>query len=142
MYIGKNIQEAVTWKSVISGKKAKKNRRGDERGEVMNKRKSAVTVLLASLLLGGCAVESQQEPEPTPIVVDRPDIRNTEAFRNAVSERVQEILSGEVTVTVYLEDAEDFNYTGTLEIIRDGSDGTVPIIFIHADKKSREGDWW
>lgn len=108
-----------------------------------NKTGSAAVVLIATITLTGCTWQQEAErPEPIPIVVDKPDIRNTEVFRDAVSEEVREILSGEVTVTIYLDDAEDFNYTGTLEVIRDGSDGATPIIFVHADGKSREGNWW
>ena len=60
----------------------------------------------------------------------------------AVSNRVDEVLGGEVSLTVYLDTAEDFNYIGELEIINDGSDGTRPVIFIHADHKTEESGWW
>lgn len=132
----------MTWKSVISGKKAKKGRREDERGEKVNKRNSVATVLLVSLLLGGCAAETQRKAEPTPIVVEKKSIRETEAFKKEVSARMEELLSGEVMLTVYLDSAEDFNYVGTLEVINDGSDGARPVIFIHADRKVTESEWW
>lgn len=108
----------------------------------MNKRVSAITVLAVSLLLGGCAAESQQKPEPTPIVVEKKSIRETETFKKEVSARMEELLSGEVMLTVYLDNAEDFNYVGTLEVINDGSDGARPVIFIHADRKVTESEWW
>lgn len=107
----------------------------------MNRINRALTVLLASLALTGCA-EKQDQPEPTPIVVEKPDITQTKEFKQAVSNRVNEIFSGEVSLTVYLDTAEDFNYIGEMEIINDGSDGTRPVIFIHADHKTEESGWW
>lgn len=107
----------------------------------MNKINRALTILLASLILTGCA-EKQEQAEPTPITVRKPDITDTVEFKKAVSRRVDEVLGGEVSLTVYLDTAEDFNYVGTLEIINDGSDGTRPVIFIHADHKIEESEWW
>lgn len=31
---------------------------------------------------------------------------------------------------------------GEMEIINDGSDGTRPVIFIHADHRTDESEWW
>lgn len=107
----------------------------------MNRINRAITILLASLALTGCA-EKQEQVEPTPIVVEKPDITQTKEFKQAVSGRVNEIFSGEVSLTVYLDTAEDFNYIGELEIINDGSDGTRPVIFIHADHRTDENEWW
>lgn len=101
----------------------------------------ALAVLLASIALTGCA-EKQEVKEPTPITVEKKDITDTAEFKQAVSGRVNEIFSGEVSLTVYLDTAEDFNYIGELEIINDGSDGTRPVIFIHADHKTEESGWW
>lgn len=101
----------------------------------------ALAVLLASIALTGCA-EKQEVKEPTPITVEKPDITDTAEFKQAVSGRINEIFSGEVSLTVYLDTAEDFNYIGELEIINDGSDGTRPVIFIHADHKTEESGWW
>ena len=101
----------------------------------------ALAVLLASIALTGCA-EKQEQAEPTPIVVEKPDITDTVEFTQAVSGRVNEIFSGEVSLTVYLDTAEDFNYIGEMEIINDGSDGTRPVILIHADHKTEESGWW
>lgn len=101
----------------------------------------ALAVLLASIALTGCA-EKQEQAEPTPIVVEKPDITDTVEFKQAVSGRVNEIFSGEVSLTVYLDTAEDFNYIGEMEIINDGSDGTRPVIFIYADRKTEESGWW
>ena len=107
----------------------------------MNRINRALTILLASLALTGCA-EQQEIKEPTPIVVEKKDISDTEEFEKAVSQRVDEVLGGEVSLTVYLDTAEDFNYIGELEIINNGSDGTRPVIFIHADHKTEESGWW
>ena len=107
----------------------------------MDRLKRLSIVLLASLALTGCA-EKQEQAEPTPITVEKPDITDTVEFQKAVSQRVDEVLGGEVSLTVYLDTAEDFNYTGELEIINDGSDGTRPVIFIHADRKTEESEWW
>lgn len=107
----------------------------------MNRINRALTILLASLALTGCA-EKQETKEPTPITVEKKDISDTEEFKKEVSKRVTEVLGGEVSLTVYLDTAEDFNYVGTLEIINDGSDGTRPVIFIHADHKTEESGWW
>lgn len=107
----------------------------------MNRINRALTILMASLALTGCA-EKQEQAEPTPIVVEKPDITDTVKFKRAVSGRVNEIFSGEVSLTVYLDTAEDFNYIGEMEIINDGSDGTRPVIFIHADHKTEESGWW
>ena len=107
----------------------------------MNRLKRLSIVLLASLALTGCA-EKQDQPEPTPIVVEKPDVTQTKEFKQAVSQRVDEVLGGEVSLTVYLDTAEDFNYIGELEIINDGSDGTRPVIFIHADRRTDENEWW
>ena len=107
----------------------------------MNRINRALTILLASLALTGCA-EKQERAEPTPIVVEKPDITQTKEFKQAVSQRVDEVLSGEVSLTVYLDTAEDVNYIGEMEIINDGSDGTRPVIFIHADHKTEESGWW
>ena len=107
----------------------------------MNRINRALTILLASLALTGCA-DQQEQAEPTPIVVEKKDITDTAEFKQAVSGRVNEIFSGEVSLTVYLDTAEDFNYIGEMEIINDGSDGTRPVIFIHADRKTEESGWW
>nr|DAZ36268.1 MAG TPA: type VI secretion protein [Caudoviricetes sp.] len=107
----------------------------------MNRINRALTILMASLALTGCA-EKQEVKEPTPIVVEKPDITDTAEFKQAVSQRVDEVLGGEVSLTVYLDTAEDFNYIGELEIINDGSDGTRPVIFIHADHRTGESGWW
>lgn len=107
----------------------------------MDRLKRLPIILLASLALTGCA-EKQTPAEPTPIVVEKPDITQTKEFKQAVSQRVDEVLGGEVSLTVYLDTAEDFNYVGTLEVINDGSDGTRPVIFIHADHKTEESGWW
>ena len=107
----------------------------------MNRINRALTILLASLALTGCA-DQQEQAEPTPIVVEKKDIVDTAEFKQAVSQRVDEVLGGEVSLTVYLDTAEDFNYVGTLEVINDGSDGTRPVIFIHADHKTEESGWW
>ena len=108
---------------------------------MVNRINRARTILLASLALTGCA-EKQEQVEPTPIVVEKPDITKTKEFKQAVSGRVNEIFSGEVSLTVYLDTAEDFNYIGELEIINDGSDGTRPVIFIYADRRTDESEWW
>lgn len=108
---------------------------------MVNRINRAITILLASLALTGCA-EKQEQPEPTPIIVEKKDITDTAEFKQAVSKRVDEVLGGEVSLTVYLDTAEDFNYIGELEIINDGSDGTRPVIFIHADHKTEESGWW
>ena len=107
----------------------------------MNRINRALTILIASLALTGCA-EKQETKEPTPITVEKPDITKTKEFKQAVSKRVDEVLGGEVSLTVYLDTAEDFNYVGELEIINDGSDGTRPVIFIHADHRTGESGWW
>lgn len=107
----------------------------------MSRINRALTILMASLALTGCA-EKQEREEPTPIVVEKPDITKTKEFKQAVSQRVDEVLGGEVSLTVYLDTAEDFNYIGELEIINDGSDGTRPVIFIHADHRTNENEWW
>ena len=107
----------------------------------MNRINRALTILLASLALTGCA-DRQEQAEPTPITVEKKDITDTAEFKQAVSGRINEIFSGEVSLTVYLDTAEDFNYIGEMEIINDGSDGTRPVIFIHADYKTEESGWW
>lgn len=107
----------------------------------MNRINRALTILIASLALTGCA-EKQETKEPTPITVEKPDITKTKEFKQAVSKRVDEVLGGEVSLTVYLDTEEDFNYVGELEIINDGSDGTRPVIFIHADHRTGESGWW
>lgn len=107
----------------------------------MNRVNRVLAILLASLTLTGCA-DRQEQAEPTPIVVEKPDITDTVEFKQAVSGRVNEIFSGEVSLTVYLDTAEDFNYIGEMEIINDGSDGTRPVIFIYADRKTEESGWW
>lgn len=107
----------------------------------MDRLKRLSIVLLASLALTGCA-EKQEVKEPTPITVEKKDITDTAEFKQAVSKCVDEVLGGEVSLTVYLDTAEDFNYIGEMEIINDGSDGTRPVIFIHADHKTEESGWW
>lgn len=107
----------------------------------MNRINRALAVLLASIALTGCA-DRQEQAEPTPITVEKKDITDTAEFKQAVSKRVDEVLGGEVSLTVYLDTAEDFNYIGELEIINDGSDGTRPVIFIHTDHKTEESGWW
>ena len=74
----------------------------------MNRINRALTILVASLALTGCA-EKQDQPEPTPITVEKKDITDTAEFKQAVSQRVDEVLGGEVSLTVYLDTAEDFN---------------------------------
>ena len=106
----------------------------------MNRINRALTILMASLALTGCA-EKQEVKEPTPITVEKKDITDTAEFKQAVSQRVDDVLGVEVSLTVYLDTAEDFNYIGELEIINDGSDGTRPVIFIHADHRTDENEW-
>ena len=108
---------------------------------MMNRINRALAVLLASIALTGCA-EKQDQPESTPITVEKKDITDTAEFKQAVSKCVDEVLGGEVSLTVYLDTAEDFSYHVRIEVVNDGSDGTEPILFIHADSKSRESDWW
>ena len=98
----------------------------------MDRLKRLSIILMASIALSGCA-EKQEVKEPTPITIEKKDITDTAEFKQAVSQRVDEVLGGEVSLTVYLDTAEDFNYIGEMEIINDGSDGTRPVIFIHAD---------
>lgn len=107
----------------------------------MNRIKSALLIILCAIALCGCA-EKQEQAEPTPIVVEKPDITKTKEFRQAVSQRVDEVLGGEVSLTVYLDTAEDFSYHGQIEVVNDGSDGTDPIIFIYADRKESESEWY
>lgn len=107
----------------------------------MKRTNRVIIILLASIALTGCA-EKQEVKEPTPITVEKKDITNTAEFKQAVSQCVDEVLGGEVSLTVYLDTAEDFNYIGEMEIINDGSDGTRPVIFIHADHKTEESGWW
>lgn len=107
----------------------------------MNRINRALAVLLASIALTGCA-EKQEVKEPTPITVEKKDITDTAEFKQAVSGRVNEIFSIDVCLTVYSDVTEDFSYHGRIEVVNDGSDGTEPILFIHADSKSRESDWW
>ena len=110
-------------------------------GKRMNKIKSITAVILMAAVLFGCA-DQKEIKEPTPITVEKPDVTQTKEFKQAVSGRVNEIFSGEVSLTVYLDTAEDFNYIGEMEIINDGSDGTRPVIFIHADHRTDESGWW
>lgn len=111
------------------------------RTNMMSRINRALAVLLASIALTGCA-EKQEVKEPTPITVEKKDITDTAEFKQAVSQRVDDVLGGEVSLTVYLDTAEDFNYIGEMEIINDGSDGTRPVIFIHADHRTDENEWW
>lgn len=107
----------------------------------MNKIKSIMIITLMAAVLFGCA-DQKEIKEPTPITVEKPDITKTKEFKQAVSGRVNEIFNSDVCLTVYSDTTEDFSYHGRIEVVNDGSDGTEPILFIHADSKSRESDWW
>lgn len=107
----------------------------------MNKIKSITAVILMAAVLFGCT-DQKEIKEPTPITVEKPNVRDTVAFKREVSARIEEILSGDITVTVYLDDAEDFCYRGQIKVVNDGSDGTDPIIFIYADRKESESEWY
>ena len=107
----------------------------------MSKIKRIAAITLMAAVLFGCA-EKQEQAEPTPIVVEKQDITKTKEFKQAVSGRVNEIFSSDVCLTVYSDVTEDFSYHGRIEVVNDGSDGTEPILFIHADSKSTESDWW
>lgn len=71
----------------------------------------------------------------TPIVIENKDMKEAEKFKKAVSHEVQEILNGDIILTVYSNETEDFCYYGKAELINDGSDGTEVILIIHEDKK-------
>ena len=107
----------------------------------MNKIKSITAVILMAAVLFGCA-DQKEIKEPTPITVEKPNVRDTVAFKREVSARIEEILSGDITVTVYLDDAEDSCYRGQIKVANNGSDGTDPIIFIYADRKESESEWY
>lgn len=107
----------------------------------MNKIKSIMAVMLMAAVLFGCA-DQKEAKEPTPITIEKPNIRDTTAFKHEVSARVEEILSGDITITVYLDDTEDFCYRGQIKVINDGSDGTDPIIFVYANRKESESEWY
>ena len=107
----------------------------------MSKIKRIAAITLMAAVLFGCA-DQKEIKEPTPITVEKPNIRDTVDFKREVSARVEEILSGDITVTVYLDDAEGFCYRGQIKVVNDGSDGTEPIIFIYADRKESESEWY
>lgn len=107
----------------------------------MNKIKSITAVILMAAVLFGCA-DQKEVKEPTPITVEKPDVTQTKEFKQAVSNRVNEIFSSDVCLTVYSDTAEDFSYHGRIEVVNDGSDGTEPIIFIYADRKESESEWY
>ena len=107
----------------------------------MNKIKRITAVILMAAVLFGCA-DQKEIKEPTPITVEKPNVRDTVAFKREVSARIEEILSGDITVTVYLDDAEDFCYRGQIKVVNNGSDGTDQIIFIYADRKESESEWY
>lgn len=77
---------------------------------------------------------------PTPLVVKNTDIRETEKFKKEVSRRVQDILNGDIILTVYAEGVEDFCYRGKVKVINDGSDGTEVILIIHSEHKTMMDD--
>lgn len=107
----------------------------------MNKIKSITAVILMAAVLFGC-VDQKEVKEPTPITVEKPDVTQTKEFKQAVSNRVNEIFNSDVCLTVYSDTTEDFSYHGRIEVVNDGSDGTEPIIFIYADRKESESEWY
>ena len=107
----------------------------------MNSVKRIMIITLMAAVLFGCA-DQKEVKEPTPITVEKPDVTQTKEFKQAVSNRVNEIFNGDVCLTVYSDTTEDFSYHGRIEVVNDGSDGTEPIIFIYAGRKESESEWY
>lgn len=110
-----------------------------KRGEKMkNKVCSLLVTLILVVTLYGCAADQEEDKpfEPTPLIIEEPDIKETEAFKKTVSAEVRDILNGEIVLTVYADGTEDFCYRGRVTVVNDGSDGTEVILFIYADNKT------
>lgn len=103
-----------------------------------NKICSILMIICIVGVLYGCAADQEEDKqfEPTPLIIEEPDITESEDFRKAVSAEVQNIFSGAIVLTVYADGVEDFCYRGKAELINDGSDGTEPILIIYADSKT------
>lgn len=100
-------------------------------------------LILAGLVIAAILVMANGQPEveevkAKPITVENTDITETEAFREAVEDALDERLSGDVTVTISGEGMESVCYTGTLDYSYDGD----LHLYISADGASSESDWW
>lgn len=104
-------------------------------------KRSIIAVMVALLMLCGCAAEDPElVKEPEPLVIHNKDITEREDIKKVISNRVQDILNGNISVTVYTDGAEDFNYKGTVECVNDGSDGREVILIIHAEHRTNMDD--
>lgn len=94
-------------------------------------------VVLIALCMCGCSYKENAEPDP--LVIEEKDIKDTAQFKKAFYEELE---GKDVSLTVYVDGTEDFNYKGRIEVIEDGLDGKELILFINSEGKSTESDWF
>lgn len=104
------------------------------------KLKSVLIMVLMVTTLCGCAntIDEQEVKKAEPLVIEK-DLSETAEFKK---EFYKQLENKDVSLTVYVDNAEDFNYKGKLEVVQDGLDGRELMLFIYADQKSMESDWF
>lgn len=104
------------------------------------KLKSVLIMVLMVTTLCGCAntIDEPGAKKAEPLVIEK-DLSETAEFKKEFYKQLED---KDVSLTVYVDNAEDFNYKGKLEVVQDGLDGRELMLFIYADQKSMESDWF
>lgn len=98
---------------------------------------AVISVMAISHVENLISEENEEEIEfsTTPLIIENKGKKEDEEFAKSISREVENILNGDIILSVYSNGTEDFCYYGKAELINDGSDGTEVILIIHEDKR-------